>query len=503
MPQTYLRSLSWWRQLAGSIICCFVSAGTVWGQSTVTKAVPEEGIPVTDQLVIAKCGKCHTRDDRGNMQRISFERTTPEGWQEVLKQMVLVNQVSLTPSEARSIVKYLSTDHGLAPEEAKPVMYDVERRIREETNIPSDNLRKGCARCHSFARPLSWRRSLEDWRQFVEMHAAQYKVRESQEAIAYLAKASPLHTPAWDSWSAGNHTPNLAGRWLVTATIPGRGKFYGEMQVDPGGEDEFNTSVRLTSVSDGSSTVRSGRSVVYGGYAWRGRSKGNDPVISTPNDLSSEAREVLWIAPDQSSMEGRWFWGQYQEFGFDVKLQRASPDPTLLLVDRLSLKSGSQVNRVRLIGARFPAQVTLGDLDFGAGVTVRRVVSNTASEIVAEVSVAADAPLGRRNVALRGSVLPAAIAIYDRVDYVKVTPESALAAFADREHKRGYQQFEAIGYQRGADGKARTADDVELGLVDVTWSLEVFYRKGGSSTNFVGMVRLNGPFYTRHRQPPE
>ena len=42
----------------------------------------EEGIPVTDPLVIAKCASCHTRDARGNMQRISWARTTPEAWQD-------------------------------------------------------------------------------------------------------------------------------------------------------------------------------------------------------------------------------------------------------------------------------------------------------------------------------------------------------------------------------------------------------------------------------------
>jgi quinohemoprotein amine dehydrogenase len=107
-------------------------------------------------------------------------------------------------------------------------------------------------------------------------------------------------------------------------------------------------------------------------------------------------------------------------------------------------------------------------------VGVRRIVSRTPSEVVAEVDVAADAPLGQRNAVYRSSVLPNAIAIYDRVDYVKVTPESAMAAFGNQTRQRGYQQFEAIGYQRGPDGKAQTTDDVELGPVDVKWSLEIF-----------------------------
>ena len=34
-----------------------------------------------------------------------------------------LNGLQLDANEARSILKYLSTNHGLAPEEAKPVMY--------------------------------------------------------------------------------------------------------------------------------------------------------------------------------------------------------------------------------------------------------------------------------------------------------------------------------------------------------------------------------------------
>src|SRR6266496_4781496 len=84
-------------------------------------APSEEGIPVTEALVISKCGTCHTKDDKGNLSRISWERTTPEGWEEAIKRMVRLNGVNLSPAEARPILKYLATYHGLAPEEAKPV----------------------------------------------------------------------------------------------------------------------------------------------------------------------------------------------------------------------------------------------------------------------------------------------------------------------------------------------------------------------------------------------
>ena len=97
-----------------------------------------------------------------------------------------------------------------------------------------------------------------------------------------------------------------------------------------GSDDEFTTSVKLTSVKDGSTLTRTGHGMVYAGYAWRGRSKGPLPANATPDNLSSEVREVVGILPIISTAEGRWFWGEYQEFGYDVTLQRASADPTLI-----------------------------------------------------------------------------------------------------------------------------------------------------------------------------
>ena len=81
-------------------------------------------------------------------------------------------------------------------------------------------------------------------------------------------------------------------------------------------------------------------------------------------------REAMWISPDQSSGQGRWFWGEYQEFGLDMKMQRATAEPLLITTDKSSLKTGSKAQRVRLIGNSFPLQVTTADLDFGGGVKV-------------------------------------------------------------------------------------------------------------------------------------
>jgi quinohemoprotein amine dehydrogenase len=481
---------------------------------------PEEGIPVTDALVISKCGSCHTKDDKGNLSRISWERSTPEGWEEAIKRMVRLNGLAISPVEARSIVKYLATYHGLAPEEAKPVMYMAEHRMLDETIIPNDTVRSACSTCHAFGRAMSWRRPKADWLLLENLHSALYAQadaffhrpprREGAEgaqgraevpaagatdgpepgevAAEYLAKDGSLHTPEWAAWRARLRAPRIAGRWLVSAQIAGHGKYYGEMVMEAGpSEDEFKTTTTLTSVKDGSVIKRTGTGLVYAGYSWRGRSKGAFPANAKPDDLTSEARETLWISPDQSTATGRWYWGHYEEFGFDVNLVRASTEPTISAVGISSLKMGSKDAPVKIYGDSFPANLSPADLDFGAGVKVTKIVSHTKTQVVASVDVAADAVPGKRDVSVGRSVLQNALAVYDKVDYIKVTPDTALARLGSEHHPKGYQQFEAIAYANGPDGKSHTADDVELGPIDATWSVEEFLAVfGDDDKSFVG-----------------
>ncbi len=153
------------------------------------------------------------------------------------------------------------------------------------------------------------------------------------------------------------------------------------------------------------------------------------------------------------------------------------------------LKTGSTGTKVRLIGDNFPAKVAASDLDLGTGVSVTRIVSSKPDEIVAEVNVAADAVSGKRDVAFRRSIVPNALAVYDRIDYIKVTPEAGLGHLGSDVHPKGYQQFEAIAYSRGADGKSHTPDDVDLGPIDVTWSVEEFQAVfGDDDKGFIGQL---------------
>jgi quinohemoprotein amine dehydrogenase len=200
------------------------SAGLAIAQVQSEPAV--EGIPVADPLVIARCSGCHKKDDKGNLTRISWIRTTPEGWQEAIKRMVRLNGAQLTPEDARNIVKSLSASHGLAPEEAKPVMYMAEHRIIDET-FPTPTIRSTCASCHPLGRPAQWRRTKEEWQLLVNMHLGYFPDSEgaafrrfgpptaepqpAEQAVDFLSKTYPLSTPEWSAWQARMRPPRLAG----------------------------------------------------------------------------------------------------------------------------------------------------------------------------------------------------------------------------------------------------------------------------------------------------
>src|SRR5712691_7858834 len=247
-------------------------------------AAIEEGIPITSKLVVEKCSGCHKQDPKGNLSRISWERTTPEGWELALKRMIRLNGLQLNPQEAREIVQYLSANHGLAPEEAKPALYEAERRMQDE-KAPNDGVRDACMACHTLGRVMSWRRSKEEWDLLVKMHIGYFPITEQityrkippspsapppppgtdirdpvDRAIEYIAKTFPLHSPEWAAWSAEMRVPKLAGRWIVAGKQPGRGRIFGELAIEAGQRaGEFTTTAKLYFAKDGKTMTRSGR----------------------------------------------------------------------------------------------------------------------------------------------------------------------------------------------------------------------------------------------------
>jgi quinohemoprotein amine dehydrogenase len=504
---------------------------------------PEQGIPIDNKLTIEKCGGCHRRDKDGMMGRLSYMRTTPEVWEQAIKRMIRLNGLSATPAQVREIVKYLSNNNGLAPEELEPAFWEVDHSLpgHQFDHAPPE-LGKTCNYCHTIGRVLVQRRTRDDYEKLAAFHVALFPGAENQfhpqrggrrggngpvEAIIrdttgngvvlnpprqpnhnepypidtildYLSKNQPLITPEWTSWKATLSNPKLAGTWAVSAYQAGKGKAYGTLTIAATAvPDEFTTKLELFYPAKDATLTRSGKGIVYTGYSWRGRERSDAiPAQSTdPGNNPAEWKEAMMVSRDGNSMHGRWFWGGYDEFGLDVKLTRLESQPMVLGTDLYSLQSPTANHELRIFGANLPANLKPSDVDLGAGVTVTRVVKSTPTVATVDVAVAKGLPVGIRNVSIGTATAVKALAIYDKIAYIEVSPDASLARLGGTIAAKQYTQLEAIAYAAGPDGKKNTDDDVPLGPVNARWALQEFYSTpDDDDVNYVGKVNDSGLF---------
>jgi quinohemoprotein amine dehydrogenase len=494
---------------------------------------PDEGIPVTSDLVKRKCGTCHRADEKSRLSRISYRRTTPEGWEQTIKRMITLNNVALEPAEARDVLRYLGDHHGLAPEEAKPAAFEVERRLIEYTYAGDKDTELLCTTCHSMGRVISQRRTKEEWTLLLEMHRAIYPGTDTvfrrtvglrrqstpppgspppdnrhpmDKAIEHLSSAFPLTTPEWAAWAATMRPPQLQGRWALAGYQPGRGPVFGQVVMTSQGDPnsaEFTTEATFSYARGGQTVTRRGRGLVYTGYQWRGRSSGDGTPFQIPG-VSTDWREVLFVDRDWRRAEGRWFTGAYNELGFDVRLHRVGADPIVLGTAESMIKIGASRQELHLYGANLPASALPADVNFGPGITVDRVVSTAPTQMIVSVSVAPNAPLGRRSIIVSGATGEAFVAVYDTIDFIKVRPPAGLARLGGGgAYQKQFQQFEAIAYAKGPDGKPDTKDDVELGLVDAYWTIEEYTATfNDDDKDFVGDINVETGLFTPNVDGP-
>jgi quinohemoprotein amine dehydrogenase len=500
-----------------------------------------QGIPIDHKLTIEKCGGCHPRGKDGMMSRISFIRTTPEVWEQNIKRMVRLNGLVVTPGEVREIVKYLSSSNGLAPEEQGAAFWEVDHSLpgHQFDHVP-EAFGRVCNYCHTIGRVLLQRRTRDDYEKLAALHVALFPGAENQfrpqrsrrrtdprpafirdstgngvvlneprpedakgpypieTILDYLSKNQPLITPEWTSWKATMANPKLAGTWVVNGYQAGKGKAFGTLTIQASSvPDEFTTKLQLYFPAKDSTLTRSGKGIVYTGYNWRGRQKADAaPAASAdPGTNPAEWREAMMVSRDGNSLHGRWFWGGYDEFGIEVTLTRLGPQPVVLGTDLYSLQSPSASRELRIFGANLPATLKPADVDLGPGVTVTRVVKSTPSAATVEVAVEKGLPVGIRNVSVGSATAVKALAIYDKIAYIEVTPDASMARLGGGIAAKQYTQLEAIAYAAGPDGKKNTDDDVALGPVNARWALEEFYSTpDDDDVKFVGSVNDSGLF---------
>ncbi|HLK66550.1 MAG TPA: quinohemoprotein amine dehydrogenase subunit alpha [Bryobacteraceae bacterium] len=473
----------------------------------------DSGIPITSDLVIKSCSPCHKADEKHRLSRISWRRTTPEGWEFTIKRMVGLNGLQIKPEDAREVLKYLATNLGLAPEEARSAAFEPEKRMIDYHYSDKD-VEGVCTKCHSMGRVVSQRRSEGEWKLLIAMHRGYYPLSDFQafrrtgppqtqpgpdgrppdnrhpmdKAIPKLAELLPLKTPEWSAWSANMRAPKLQGRWAFSGYQAGVGPLYGETTIRASEkDDEFQTETHYVQVKNGASVDRSGKALVYTGFQWRGRS-------FQGSDEKSAMREVMLLDRDQRELTGRWFMGGYDETGIDVTLTRLGSDPVVLGLEHVGLQTGG-TREATIHGANFPSGLNAAAIDFGRGVTVKRIVSTSPNMVKVEVDVASDAKLGPRDVSVAGAFRSGAAMVYDKIDAIKVLPQAGMARVGGINFPKQFQQFEAIAYHNGADGKPDTKDDLNLGPVEVSWSIDEYPAVfDDHDKDYVGSLDSNGLF---------
>lgn len=472
----------------------------------------ESGIPVTNELVRKACSTCHALDEKLRLSRISWRRTTPEGWEFTIKRMVELNGLVIEPAQAREILRYLADNQGLAPEEAQKASFEAEKRMIDY-HYPDKDVDHVCSSCHSLGRVISQRRSKTEWELLVAMHRGYYPLSDFQafrrvgppstepgpdgrppdnrhpmeKVLPHLADDLPLKTPEWSNWAANMRPAKLAGRWAFSGYEAGRGAFYGETTIRPGDkQNEFVTETHLVRARTGEALTRQGKAIIYTGFQWRGRSfEGNS---------KDGWREVMLLDRNQRELIGRWFTGEYNETGMDVTMTRLGNDPLITGLDHPSIQTGG-TREVTIFGANLPTALQPAEVDFGRGVTVQRVVKAAADRVRVEVQVAKDAAIGPRDVSVASAVRAAGVVVYDKIDAIKVTPRAGMARVGGINFPKQLQQFEAIAYHNGADGKPDTKDDLNLGAVNVTWSIEEYPAVlGDNDRDYVGSIDDGGLF---------
>jgi quinohemoprotein amine dehydrogenase len=206
--------------------------------------------------------------------------------------------------------------------------------------------------------------------------------------------------------------------------------------------------------------------------------------------MDDELREVMFVERDHQSITGRWFRGNYDEFGPDVTLRRVSA-PVVTGVHPRAVQRGGSVE-VTVYGTGLTAAAA-SDLDFGPGVSVTSVSRPSNGALSVRLDISANARPGGRDLVAYGSLAEEVLVVHDGVDRIEVTPQAGMARTGGASFPKGYQVFEALGFDDGPDGEAETEDDLALGRVEASWHMEEYAAiYGDDDIQYVGTIEQDG-----------
>lgn len=459
-------------------------------RETVSK---EEEIVATDEWSETfqnNCLSCHAIDDNGHVERISDVRKTPEGWQDTISRMETAWGLEITDEDKQTIIKELSDKNGLAPEEMDAIMYyltdsgsDFEPLDQEEF----ERMQNACLSCHAGGRSLAQYRTEEEWMKLNDFHigfnpSIIYQMREvdfekeAEEILAYLATIQPKETDEWQQWQENKVDYDVSGEWRIIGYRPGYGLYSGYATIEKNDDDYYEKRHLLTVEKEEVSFEGNVRS--YTGYSLRSSLANGDEKV----------RGVFNYDDDSGLINGRW--NEVKDKGIYADETYYKVDGTALLEAWPKAVQKDASETIRVVGHELKENITVDDFSVSDGLTIEAIEEQIGDDVWVKVSV--DGSQDVYTIGLQDGNGEIEISQYEKVDYIKVKPEHGFSRLVYGEHKQSVQ-LEAIAYSNGADGKKETEDDIEIGMIDVTWELLEFH-EGGDDVDYVGDINKFGLF---------
>ena len=436
-----------------------------------------------EDILNARCGAACHAEEEGGLSRIAGQRKTPEGWLMTIVRMGIMHGVEVPPDEKRALVKYLADTQGLAPSEAAPYRYILERQPSHVEEFAPEYFFM-CARCHSGARGALQRRTKAEWRMHMDFHLGQWPTTEYQiygrdrlwwqiastETTDWLAENFPYESAAWDAWKG--HNVDVSGDWRWVARGPGVGFAHGTFTASGGENDMYSATGTLNNAME-QGTALSGSAILYTGYEFRARlTDGTNTFLS-----------IGALSEDGTRSTGRYMDASQDEIGLDFVAVRADGPSEILAVEPGYIRAGGTAE-IAIHGTGLS-----GDVDLGAGVTVTGVVSADGDTVVVSASADGGAALGSRSVSVGGTSGDGFV-VYDAVATVQVEPGYGMARVGGAGGTRLDQLalFDAVGY---------TADGTRIGVMPAAWTTEPFDEVAEQldDVHFAGMMAPNAGIY--------
>ena len=214
-------------------------------------------------------------------------------------------------------------------------------------------------------------------------------------------------------------------------------------------------------------------------------------------------REILFASEDGNTLTGRRLLTNLGDLGMDETWYRSQGGARLLTVSPAMIQTGSP-QTVKIFGMGFSGDTLSADrVSFGEGVGVLSLRLDGNQTIVAEVFAKAGVAEGPRAVSIEGVEGEGQVAVYEAVDYIRITPERGFARPGGIRTPKIFQQYEVVGYANGPDNAKGTDDDVKLGRVGpVKWNLEEYVKRpNDDDIQYVGAVDQTGLFHPNEDGP--